>query len=297
MKKVLGKKVGILFLVLVFLVLLVVPVFASEGGIPQVVRDARQGVVRIVVYASDGNSYIGTGFAIGEGKEVYIVTNHHVIEDAEEIYILYDTGKYVEAEIEVDDPVHDLCILNPKRRIPDIVVLPLHGDDVESGIAVYALGFPGTADQMGAQIKGDEVTIDSSKDAITMTNGVISAIRESYIFGDGSAKVKAIQTNTSISGGNSGGPLLDSSGKVVGINTMGFTDGSNINGCVHVSELRKLLKKNKIDFITGDETITAETGKSIEWVPIILIAVAVISLLLAIVVQVASGKKKTNGQF
>ena len=257
-----------------------VSVFAVDD-VPAQVMEARDGVMRIVTILNDGSVSSGTGFVVGTDKDYYIVTNHHVIEDGDMILGLYDTGKYTELTVYEDSPERDLCILKMHSNVPGIKVLPLATGSIDSGMAVYALGFPGASDVLAEGFDQFDYTtveafiknLNASKQSMTVTNGIISAILDSKIVGTGTRSVKLIQTNTAINSGNSGGPLLDKAGNVVGINTLGLSAmGENIqamNGSVHVEELTQLLRKTRITYnqtVNTTGTLTqADNGKSIEW--------------------------------
>lgn len=247
------KTAGFIFL-LVLLLLFQTPILASDGNVPQQVLDARGGVVRIISSGYFGAA-TGSGFLVGKEDKIYVVTNHHVVEDSDKLYILYDTGKYVTASIYIDDPSRDICILKPNRSIPRVEALALETEEINSGQAVFALGFPAAADYFSmdlekSMISVDEIlaTVPADKKSMTITNGIISAFHTTRLVGDGKRNVSLIQTNTDINGGNSGGPLLNSSGRVVGINTMGMLEASGMNGSVHVEELLRILDREKIDY-------------------------------------------------
>ena len=84
--------------------------------------------------------------------------------------------------------------------------------DKLTGERVYALGFPGSADSIFDR------TGDVGQD-VTITDGIISAVKESFAFGTGEHSATGLQMNASIFGGNSGGPLINENGVVAGINT------------------------------------------------------------------------------
>ena len=83
-------------------------------------------------------------------------------------------------------------------------------------------------------------------DSITVTDGIVSAVRQSRA--EGYQSTWAIQTNAPISPGNSGGPLVDAGGRLVGINTFIMLEGQNVNGSIHVRELLTVLQQNDIPY-------------------------------------------------
>ncbi len=146
------------------------------------------------LYSQDGQ---GSGFVID--KEGHILTNFHVIAEAQEVWVtLHDRKKY-RASIVGTDKSHDLAVLQIKASDLQPMVL---GDsaNLQVGQKVYAIGNP-----FGL--------------AGTLTRGIVSSIR-SVREPDGLVIDEAIQTDAAINPGNSGGPLLNWHGEVIGINTM-----------------------------------------------------------------------------
>jgi serine protease Do len=138
---------------------------------------------------------LGSGFIID--TQGYIITNNHVISDADEIKVKLKDGKEFDAQIVGKDPTTDIALLKIKPTT-DLPVLTL-GDSnkLEIGQWVVAIGNPfGLAD--------------------TVTAGIVSA--KGRVIGAGPYD-DFIQTDASINPGNSGGPLIDLQGEVVGINT------------------------------------------------------------------------------
>ncbi len=137
----------------------------------------------------------GSGFILN--KSGLILTNNHVIDNAQRVEVqLYDKHKY-KAEILGTDKIHDLALLQIKA--PNLVPVELaNSSGLQVGQKVFAIGNP-------FGLSG------------TMTRGIISALR-SVRGPTGSAIDNAIQTDAAINPGNSGGPLLNSRGQVIGVN-------------------------------------------------------------------------------
>jgi S1-C subfamily serine protease len=145
-------------------------------------------------YAQEGQ---GSGFVID--KEGHILTNYHVIADAQKIEVTLDNRKKYIATIVGTDHSHDLAVLQIKA--PDLQPMLL-GDstNLQVGQKVYAIGNP-----FGL--------------AGTLTQGIVSSIR-GVQEPNGPFIEEAIQTDAAINPGNSGGPLLNWHGEVIGINTI-----------------------------------------------------------------------------
>ena len=205
----------------------------AASDVPKAVLNARESVVRIVTEGA-----MGSGFALSENS-VYVVTNHHVIEGAETIEVIVDDTRWTTARVYVDLPGKDICILKTDKPLRGMPGLPLRSDAVETGLAVYALGYPGAADDFSREFA-------TGVDSITVTDGIVSAVRQSRA--EGLQTTWAIQTNAPISPGNSGGPLVDAGGRLVGINTFIMLEGQNVNGSIHVRELLTVLQQNDIPY-------------------------------------------------
>lgn len=207
----------------------------STGADGSVVEEACNGVVRIYVQDADtpktGTIYKGTGFAVGKkGKPSDIfVTNWHVaVTDAPptEVYLVLSTKAFEGNGVDWDylvpckvlyttDGYPDVAILQAERVVTERTALPLCPSEyAKQGSTVYALGYPGSSDVANSAYMPSDL-----KD-ITVTRGVISRFTVMNIAGDTSV----IQHDAHINGGNSGGPLINEDGAVVGINTYGFGD-------------------------------------------------------------------------
>ena len=153
--------------------------------------------------------WAGNGSGIIVSKSGYIITNHHVIEDADDIeveFIINDEVQKFNAEIVQSDKVNDLAII----KIFDINFdgldnLPYNFKTRSSdvGTKVYAYGYPMALSLMGKEIK--------------ITDGIISS--KSGFDGD----ITTYQITAPIQGGNSGGPLFDDKGNFLGINSSGLS--------------------------------------------------------------------------
>ena len=167
-------------------------------------------VVSISCTLEDGSAS-GTGVVLTQTG--YIVTNSHVVEDATAISVLLTDGRTLTARIVGTDPISDLAVL----WVDAEDLTPAQFGDSSSlrvGDVAVAIGDP-----LGIELRG------------TMTDGIISAINRNVT--TGGRTLTLIQTNAALNSGNSGGPLLNSYGQVIGINTMkigAFTDSAGVEG-------------------------------------------------------------------
>lgn len=159
------------------------------------------------------NSYseaLGSGFFIAEGM---VVTNYHVIEGAEKIQITTkDNVKHTVQTILGYDEKLDLAILKVDADNKGLV---MSQKAVKVGENIYTLGSP-------FGLTG------------TMTDGMVTTASRIL------EEVDYIQINASISEGNSGGPLVNAYGEVIGINTMYLMNGQNLNFAININELKKV---------------------------------------------------------
>lgn len=205
--------------------------FAAPDA-PQAVLDACASVVRVEVDATDGYVYTGSGFIVQNGADgTLIVTNAHVVEDAATVSVWRDREALQSAEVAALDTQVDLAVLHVAEPLEG-PALPL-SLEVERGMAVYAIGYPGAADGLSVQ------EAHAREDA-TITDGLISAIRQAQAVSYG-PEIPLLQTNAALNPGNSGGPLLNEAGAVVGVNTYGVTDAQGVFGAIATEQLLETL--------------------------------------------------------
>jgi len=146
----------------------------------------------------------GTGSGIIIDKQGHIITNNHVVEGANDIIVILHDGKELEATLIGRDSQTDLAVI--KVDADNLTVAEL-GDSsaLKVGELAVAIGSP-----MGTEYAG------------SVTAGIISGLNRTVSIGDDS--IKLIQTDAAINPGNSGGALVNSEGKVIGINTIKFAE-------------------------------------------------------------------------
>lgn len=211
-----------------------IPAYAATG-VPQEVLDAVDSVVFI-----NNSRGSGTGFIIkNESGEALIATNNHVVcDDLDGNYVWLSEQEKVPAEVIFAVPEKDLSVIRIKENTEKNPVV-LVAEDARRGDAVYAVGFPGASNDIADGIA------HTSEDA-TVTDGIIGAVRSQTKVAADEA-IKVLQINVAITFGNSGGPLFNEHGQVVGINAGGSARSQNVNYAIAVSELLSLLKEYDID--------------------------------------------------
>ncbi|NOZ58738.1 MAG: trypsin-like serine protease [Euryarchaeota archaeon] len=170
----------------------------------------------------------GTGSGILVSSDGYVLTNNHVIENADQIEVTLSNGERYEAELVGSDPANDIAVirlLNPPDNLP---VAPL-GDSskLRIGEFVIAIGNPFGLDR-------------------TATLGIISSLNRSIRSGKGYVMHGLIQTDASINPGNSGGPLVNLQGEVIGINTAILTTSGGSIGigfAIPINRAREIMQR------------------------------------------------------
>jgi putative serine protease PepD len=185
---------------------------SDDGTAKQVYDGAKDAVAYISASTAQGQA-TGSGFVVS--SDGLIVTNAHVVEGAGEVAVKVGTdGDQLPAEVVGIDPSRDLALLDVDGS--DLPALQLgDSDQVEVGDATYAIGNPYGLDH-------------------TLTTGIVSALDRQLQAPDGATIDGAIQTDAALNPGNSGGPLLDASGKVIGVNAQIATGGGEQGGNVGI---------------------------------------------------------------
>ena len=182
----------------------------GEMSLQEIYETNIPAVVSISASTGSGSS-TGTGVVLSANG--YLVTNYHVIRQALAINVTLTDERELRATLVGEDPVSDLAVL----RVDAEDLTPAQfgdSDGVRVGDSVVAIGDP-----LGVELRG------------TMTDGIVSAIsRDVQVDG---RVMNLIQTNAALNSGNSGGPLINRFGQVIGINTMKigtFADSSGVEG-------------------------------------------------------------------
>ena len=267
------------------------------------------------VYAQ-GKTLTATGSAFGvgsAGKETDVfVTNRHVVANLEGellgwasdsvalvaegklsgVYLLkddfaysttgLDTSRSVPCRViyQADENHADLAVLRSAEPVEGRVALPLlaEGDSVDAGDAVYALGYPGSTDDASVDSEGNH-DYAGGVESVTITNGVVS-LHNTFV-DDNDVRVNIIQHTATINHGNSGGPLIDERGAVVGVNTWGYgqdlsSGDTGASGSIEIDYVRDILddlKKGYDTYASGPNTAVIGAGAA---AAVVIIAAAVL---------------------
>ncbi len=200
---------------------------------------------------------LGSGFLIS--KDGYILTNDHVAGNAKKITVTLTDGRHYEAKVVGTDKVSDVCLLKiDENKLPFLKLG--NSNDIIIGEWSIALGNP--------------FGLFDVNDQPTVTVGVISAKNMNLEPVDERFYLNMIQTDAAINGGNSGGPLVNSVGDVIGMNTIIYSTGSGkgsigLGFAIPINKVKKIVDELKLkgeidrNFYTGlgvqdiDEKIAA----------------------------------------
>jgi S1-C subfamily serine protease len=181
---------------------------ASRTGlsVQELYERSAPAVVQVTTTLSEQRRALGSGFVFD--RDGHIVTNFHVVEGADQIQVSFSNRETVEARLVGSDPATDLALLQVDLPAGSLKPLALgDSDDVKVGEPVVAIGNPFGLER-------------------TITAGIVSALQRAVTSPSGNAIDHVIQTDAPINHGNSGGPLLNSRGQVIGVNTQIETGGS-----------------------------------------------------------------------
>jgi S1-C subfamily serine protease len=220
----------------------------------QIYRNTNRSVVEITVGSVQVDPFGGEQQQRGQGSgfvydsDGHIVTNDHVVEGAETVSVRFWNGNTYDANVVGTDPSTDLAVI--KVDAPDSVLHPLTvGDssDVQVGNTVFALGSPfGLED--------------------SFTSGIVSALHRSIEAPNDFTINDSIQTDAAINHGNSGGPLLNSSGEVIGVNAqIAGNTGANVG--IGFAIPSNTVKKIAAQLIDTGEVEHAYLGVQVQDVP------------------------------
>ena len=209
-----------------------------EGSIAEVAGKVSDSVVSIITETKtksysfwygeteDTGAAAGTGIIVSE--DGYVLTNKHVIEGATKVYIITDDGTaYKDVELKAVDPLNDVAYL--KINGAENLVVATLGDSKTIAIGQQVIAIGNALGQYQNSV----------------TSGIVSGAGRSITASDGTYQnveslTDMIQTDAAINSGNSGGPLVNAAGEVIGINTA-VSDGNGIGFAIPISAVKGML--------------------------------------------------------
>lgn len=189
--------------------------------------------------SKSGNSSYGTGFLIN--NKGYLITNYHVVEDAKTIYVNLNNSSKIECLLIASDKDNDLALLKIKEGSKNFVhtkSFKFNFKTAEVGSDVFTLGYP-LIDKMGTEIK--------------VTSGIISS-STGY-----QGNKETYQITAPIQPGNSGGPLFNSKGEVIGITNAKLKGAENASYAIKAIFLNNLITNEGVSFNNSSDYINVST--------------------------------------
>lgn len=297
-----------LVLVLICLTTALAVPASAKTDLPSVIRKAQEGVVKLYVVGFDNGdqpvaAVVGSGFAVGKKGTApeYFVTNWHVAHALLQDYGVYFDASNVRIWIMLDDftlsdvtglpsgatsvecsivrssesGYPDYAILRAERPVTECTPMPIKSSkDIQQGETVVALGCPAVVDNQSLNVGSND---------ITATTGTVA--RHMVMASAGNTSV--VLHTAVISGGNSGGPLIDEQGNVVGLNTYGIVD--NYACAIYSDYIMQILSEMGIPFMSANGVFS-----EVSIVIAGLIAMAVIAVVF-LFLRKRSAKPSGNG--
>ena len=207
------------------------PATTIQGfSISDLVEEIEDGLVQILTPTASGS-----GFAVSD--DGLIITNAHLVEDHAFVSVRSVKGYSYAGLVQGKDEDLDLAVVKV-HSLGNIKAIPLgESAEVRPGDPVFAMGFP-LGEQLG--------------DGYTITTGIVSSLRTS-------GSVARIQTDAAINVGSSGGPLLNSAGEVIGVNTATFREYVGISLAISIQEV-----KDNLRALTAGQSALARAGVELQ---------------------------------
>ena len=207
----------------------------ADGSISEIANSVSKSVVSIITNTSTTGSFFtgqvsqaaGTGFILS--SDGYIATNKHVVANATKIGVILDDGStYEDVELIGTDPINDFAIIKIKD-VKDLTPIKI-GDSKTTNI--------------GQQVVAIGNALGTYQNSVT--SGIISGKGRSLTASDSSRTTyetlsDMIQTDAAINGGNSGGPLVNAAGEVIGINTAYASQGNNVGFAIPINSVKGIM--------------------------------------------------------
>ena len=192
-------------------------VTVTDTGIADAVEKVYDAVVVVKTYKNKQLYATGTGFVYKkDGDTAYILTNNHVIESGDAIYAEFNDGNVVETKVKGRDSYSDTAVLAISSEHVTTVATMGSSEDARVGDTVFTVGAP----------------IDSNTYSGTVTRGIVSGKNRLVSVSTSNSStsdmmMSVLQTDAAINSGNSGGPLLNANGEVIGMNSLKLSSGSS----------------------------------------------------------------------
>jgi len=275
--------------IILFLILLLpILIFAGNSRI----LEASKSVVRIIGQVSSGDYISGTAFCVN--SRGYYLTNAHVVKGIHGLFAIHEGSKYDLEVVDVFEDI-DLAIL----KVEHLMLTPLKfamRQNIQVTDRVFSIGFPGAADHTSNAKLLSTVTVNS---------GVISKFTKIplSITDPNAAPKPVIQHDATINHGNSGGPLVNECGQVVGINVQKelnkegslakITSGDVVQGIFYAIDItlaKEALGSRHIDFEETSAVCSGGSGAA-EWKYIVVVLILAVILIVWLIVYTSQKRR------
>lgn len=285
-KQAMNKVFSFCMVVILVLGMAVIPAEKTNAAnVNEQIQNAKNAVVQVMVCVKDPygnwtNLVAGTGFLVGtEANAQYVITNDHVAHATSTEWLNDDIAKgmqtisqqteytkiktkvrvvlkrdsYIDASIVQSSSDADLAILKLEQPIYNRAPIVLNATtEPQSTEKVYALGFPGLVQSY----QDDKIY---TSDDVTVTDGSVSKVAASSV--PTGSPITYINHSAAISEGNSGGPLLNEEGEVIGVNEWGSTTGdTSYYYSIQIKEVTDLLDAMGIDYMKSGDSVAEADG-------------------------------------
>ena len=203
----------------------------ATDGVSAGVSKVYDSVVYISSYSGNKKTTTGTGFVYKKrGGRAYVITNYHIVQRSDSAKVVLSSGKAVTGKYLGGDKYLDIAVLSIQSRTSLKVADFGSSKNTPLGATLFTVGTPLGDEYQGTVTKG----ILSGKDRMVSVN--VAGERDDYV-------MKVLQTDAAMSPGSSGGPLCNSNGQVIGVNSMKFvnTDIEGMAFAVPIEDVNKYL--------------------------------------------------------
>ena len=197
----------------------------TDTGIADAVEKIYDAVVVVKTYKSQQLYATGTGFVYKrDDNRAYILTNNHVIESGDAIYVEFTDGRQIETSVEGKDTYSDIAVLSLDADEVSVVAEMGSSEDARVGDTVFTVGAPINSDAYSGTVTRGILSGKNRLVGVSTQNSNVSDIMMSVL-----------QTDAAINSGNSGGPLVNANGEVIGITSLklsssGLSSNASIEG-------------------------------------------------------------------
>ncbi len=215
----------------------------EKSSLAAAIENVKDAVVMVEAYKNGEEQSSGTGFIYKkDDKNGYVITNQHVVADADKIVLVLSNDEEITADILGADEYLDIAVMKiDKDKVPQIAAIG-SSEDMKIGDTIFTVGSP-----MGYEYRGTVTSgILSGKDRLVSVS-VSNSSSNDWV-------MKVLQIDAAINPGNSGGPLVNASGKVIGVTSMKLVQ-DEIEGMgfaipieIAMAHIQELEKGNKIEW-------------------------------------------------